>query len=108
MLDTDLKARLNQPVELVFIRSTKTKKNDESKLRKYEPGESEIVIRKYADELISMHKAVVKGSPAHKQWLEYQKTAPKKNDNADLKKELAETKEALAQAQEEIKKLSKK
>ena len=65
-LDTNNAARLKEKVEIVITRGCRAKKDDESKIKKYAAGDEDIFIRKYADELLSMNKAVIKGSLAHK------------------------------------------
>jgi hypothetical protein len=108
MLDSQQEAAMKQKVEIVFMRSCRAKANDEAKVRDYAKGDKEVFIRRYADELISMRKAAVVGSPDHKAWLEQQKNQPAKVDQvAELKTALAEKEKELAEAQKEIKKLSK-
>lgn len=69
MLDSTNKAKLLEKVEIVIIRPVRAKKDDEAKIKKYKVGDEETFIRKYSDELVSMRKAVLKGSPDHKAWL---------------------------------------
>jgi len=80
MTEQERKIYLKTPVEVVITRGCQGKVNEESKIEQFEVGKTVKMTHQYADELISLQKAVVKGSPQHNAWIESEKKkAPKRN-----------------------------
>lgn len=92
MTQEEIDKRNKKLVEVVITRSCRAKANDESKNTDYAVGQVVTITGKYAYELISLNKAVVKGSPEHAKW---EKDEAKK---AASKKELAPTQVNLNEA----------
>ena len=82
------------PVEIVFTRSCKAKINDDAKVKEFAVGQEEKVIHRFADELLSLKKAVVKGSPEHVKWIADEKK--KEESRKELHPKTISTAEALA------------
>ena len=62
-----------QPVTLIITRTCKSKLKLDSPLQEFEVGQEATFVRAIGDELVSINKAVVKGSPQHEQWVESRK-----------------------------------
>ena len=81
----------NKTTTIVVVRSCRAKIEDEGKVKDFAVGAEITLKNKYADELISLGKAVEKGSPKHEKWV------------ADEKKKAASQKElapaAVSQAE---------
>jgi hypothetical protein len=61
-------------VKIVVIRAVFGKLTEEAKLKKLDVGEVVSMQRKYADELISIRKALEVDTPAHEAWIEQEKS----------------------------------
>ncbi len=60
-------------MKIVVTRAVLGKLTDDSKLAQLNVGDEVSMQRKYAEELISIRKAVVNGSPEHEAWVDRQK-----------------------------------
>lgn len=107
MTAEERKKYLKLPVDVVITRSCKTKKNADSKLEDFEVGDKVSITHEFADELISLNKAVVAGSNEHKVWTaseEKKKKSPAQNAPSvndllvDLVKAIRENTDAVAEA----------
>lgn len=69
MTPDERKQYLKTPVEIVVTRSFKGKKSADSKLEEFAVGEVVSMTHEFADEAISLGKAVLKDSPQHKAFV---------------------------------------
>jgi hypothetical protein len=93
-------------IKLVITRSVRSKESDEAKLTDFKVGQKVTMQAKYADELVSIRKAVVEGTPEHDAWIEHQKSvlaAKNVNDkNAATANELIEAKKKIADLEKQL------
>ena len=82
---TDVKYNAKQPIKVVVIRSCMTRTKEFEPLKSYKVGDEITIQRQFGDELVSINKAVVVGSPAHEFWLSQQKEVAKKSDDKKKK-----------------------
>ena len=104
MSESERKVYLKTKIDVVVTRSCRGKETEESKISDFKVGQTVSMAHLFADELISMGKAVVKGSPDHKIWEEWKKSQPEKVNHAE---QLAAANEEIAQLKKQLKKAEK-
>ena len=76
-MSTDPKVTAKQPVKLVITRSCLSRTKEGEPLKNFKVGDEVTFTRQFGDELVSVNKAVVHGSPQHDFWLSQR---PKKTE----------------------------
>jgi hypothetical protein len=84
-MSTDPKVTAKQPQKVVITRACMTRTKEGEPLKNFKAGDEVVITRQFADELVSINKAVVYGTPQHDYWLSQQKQEPKKSEEKKKK-----------------------
>jgi hydrogenase maturation factor len=86
-MSTDPKVIAKQLQKVVITRACMTRTKENEPLKNFKVGDEVVITRQFADELVSINKAVVHGTPEHEFWLSQQKQEAKKTDEKKKNKD---------------------